>query len=156
MHLRRDPAIYDVVYFPLTDPYRPITSGAYSLGESYTLTVDAFRDALARLSPDGVLVITRWLQKPPSESLRLLATLIEALHQDRVAKSGVTPARALIAFRGIQTITVLVKPGGWTAEELAAFATSQHLGAMTWSGRRTCNRTKLTVSTGWPPRRTTT
>jgi hypothetical protein len=119
VHLRRDPAIYDVVYFPLTDPYRPITSGAYSLGESYTLTVDAFQDALARLSPDGVLVITRWLQKPPSESLRLFATLIEALHQDGVAKSGVTPAHALIAFRGIQTITVLTKPGGWTADELA-------------------------------------
>jgi len=117
VHLRRDPAVYDVVYFPLTDPYRPITSGAYSLGESYTLTVDAFQDALARLAPDGVLVITRWLQKPPSESLRLFATLIEALQHDGVTESAI-PARALVAFRGIQTITVLAKPGGWTADEL--------------------------------------
>jgi hypothetical protein len=118
VHVRRDPAVYDIVYFPLTDPYRPITSGAYSLGESYALTVEAFQDALARLAPDGVLVITRWLQKPPSESLRLFATLIEALQHDSVSKSTI-PARSLVAFRGIQTITVLAKPGGWTADELA-------------------------------------
>jgi hypothetical protein len=119
VHLRRDPAVYDVVYFPLTDPYRPITSGAYSLGESYTLTVDSFQDALERLAPDGVLVITRWLQKPPSESLRLFATLIEALERASAAESRIAPAQALVAFRGIQTITVLVKPDGWTADALA-------------------------------------
>jgi hypothetical protein len=117
-HLRRDPALYDIIYFPLTDPYRPITSGAYSLGESYTLTVDAFQDALARLAPDGVLVITRWLQKPPSESLRLFATLIEALERGG-AGTKAPPPEALVAWRGIQTITVFVRPAGWTPDELA-------------------------------------
>jgi len=114
--LHRDAGSYDIVYFPLTDAYRPVTSGAYSLAEDYDLTVEAFEDALDRLSPGGILVVTRWLQSPPSESLRLIATLAEALE----SQGRISPHEALIAYRGIQTITMLVKPEGWTAEELSA------------------------------------
>ena len=116
VYLRRVGPAYDVVFLPLTDAYRPISSGAYGLGETYGLTVEAFADALARLAPDGVLVATRWLQTPPSESIRLVATLIEALEERGIAHPGET----LVAYRGIQTITVLVQPDGWSADELAA------------------------------------
>ncbi len=34
---------------------------------------------MPHLSEKGVLVVTRWLQTPPSESLRMFATLLEAL-----------------------------------------------------------------------------
>ncbi|MBI3957292.1 MAG: hypothetical protein HY328_00685 [Chloroflexi bacterium] len=112
---RRRAEKYDIVFLPLTDAYRPVTSGAYSLAESYDLTVEAFVDALARLGPDGLLVTTRWLQTPPSESLRLAATLIQALEETGVAE----PAEALALYRGVQTITALVQPDGWQAEELA-------------------------------------
>jgi hypothetical protein len=113
---QRDRNRYDLVVLPLTDPYQPVTSGAYSLAETYSLTVQALRAMLARLAPDGILVVTRWLQLPPSESVRLLGTVAEALDQT----GAVPPAEALVAYRGIQTMTVLVKPGGWTADELAA------------------------------------
>jgi hypothetical protein len=113
--LRHDRSFYDVVFVPLTDPYRPVTSGAYSLAESYSLTVEAFADALARLAPGGVLVVTRWLQTPPSEEVRLVATLVEALTRRGVVRS----ADALVAYRGIQTLTVLVQPDGWRSDELA-------------------------------------
>ena len=116
VYLRRAGPSYDVIFLPLTDAYRPISSGAYGLGETYSLTVEAFADALARLAPDGVLAATRWLQTPPSESLRLVATLIEALARRGIAR----PGDSLVAYRGIQTITVLVQPDGWSAEELAA------------------------------------
>jgi hypothetical protein len=116
VYLRRAGPSYDVIFLPLTDAYRPISSGAYGLGETYGLTVEAFADALARLAPDGVLAATRWLQTPPSESVRLIATLVEAL-----AQRGIThPGEALVAYRGIQTISVLAQPDGWSAEELAA------------------------------------
>jgi len=114
--LAADRATYDVVFLPLTDPYRPVTSGAYSLAETYGLTVEAFEAGLARLAPGGLLVVTRWLQTPPSESLRLVAGLVEALERRGVDD----PARALLAYRGIQTITVIVAADGWRAEELAA------------------------------------
>ena len=67
-----------------------------------------------RLPPDGILVATRWLQSPPSEGLRLVATVAEALD-----RRGVSPADSLVVYRGIQTITVLVQPGGWSPAELA-------------------------------------
>ncbi len=121
--LGSDRSTYDVVFLPLTDSYRPVTSGAYSLAETYGLTVEAFEAALARLAPDGLLVVTRWLQTPPSESLRLIATLIEAAERRGVPN----PGDALVAFRGIQTITVVVCPGGWRAGELAQ--ARQFLGA---------------------------
>ncbi len=114
-YLRQTEEHYDIIFVPLTDAYRPVTSGAYSLAESYGLTVEAFADALARLSPDGVLVVTRWIQMPPSEDLRLIATLAEALERQGVSQ----PDGALIAYRGIQTITALVQPDGWSANELA-------------------------------------
>jgi hypothetical protein len=112
--LRRDRSAYDVVLLALTDPFRPVTGGAYSLAESYSLTVEAMADMLARLGPGGLLVITRWLQIPPSEDLRLVATVVAGLERRGVAD----PARALVAFRGIQTITVLVQPDGWGASDL--------------------------------------
>ena len=114
--LHRDGRSFDVVYFPLADAYRPVTSGAYSLGEDYDLTVEAFRDAIERLSSGGIVVVTRWLQSPPSESLRMVATIVEALE----AQGKTSPNRALIAYRGIQTMTVLLKPDGWTDGELLA------------------------------------
>jgi hypothetical protein len=113
-YLRRGPETFDVVVIPLTDAYRPVASGAYSLAESYGLTVEAFEDAFSRLASGGLLVATRWLQIPPSEDLRLVATAAEAL-----ARRGVErPGEALVAYRGIQTLTVLAKPDGWGAQEL--------------------------------------
>jgi len=106
---------FALIYFPLTDPYRPITNGAYSLDETYDLTVEAFTAAYERLQPDGILVITRWLQTPPSESIRLVATLAAALREHGYPHSD----RRLVVYRGIQTITMLVKLQDWTAAELA-------------------------------------
>ncbi|MBS1249770.1 MAG: hypothetical protein MAG431_01354 [Chloroflexi bacterium] len=114
--LGQEQRVYDICYFPLTDAYRPVTSGAYSLAENYTLTGEGLESALASLSPAGTLVISRWAQSPPSESLRLVATLAESL-----ARRGVEhPEETLLAYRGIQTFTVLVKPAGWTERELGA------------------------------------
>lgn len=107
---------YDLLYLPLTDSYRPVTSGAYSLSETYLLTVEAFSSMLDRLQTDGILVTSRWLQTPPSESLRLIATLVSALER----RGHTAPEEALVAYRGIQTMTVLVQQDGWSGEELAA------------------------------------
>jgi hypothetical protein len=112
--LRQDHVRYAVVFLPLTDGYRPVTSGAYSLAETYSLTVEACQALLERLEPRGLLVVTRWLQLPPSEDVRLVATLVEALEA-----RGQPPAGSLVVYRGIQTLTVLVQPGGWSPAELA-------------------------------------
>ena len=105
---------YDLVYVPLTDAYRPVSSGAYSLAEDYLLTVEGVEKLLKALKPDGILVITRWLQTPPSESVRLIATVRGALK----ILDLVSPQDQIVAYRGIQTMTTLVKPDGWKSVEL--------------------------------------
>ncbi len=69
---------------------------------------------LSRLKPGGTLVVTRWLQTPPSEELRMLATIVEAFNRIGIEGTG----SRLVAYRGIQTMTYLVQPGGWGKEQL--------------------------------------
>ena len=57
---------FDLVIVSLTAPHRPVTSGAYSLTEDYIYTVEAVGDYLTLLDENGILVMTRWLQTPPS------------------------------------------------------------------------------------------
>lgn len=113
--VRRTADAYDIVALPLTAPYRPIRSGAYSLIEDYVYTTEGFRDYLNCLKPGGMLVVTRWLQQPPSEDLRTLSLAITALRQ-----RGGAPRQQIVAWRGYSTITLLIKESPFTAEELAA------------------------------------
>lgn len=111
---RKDKSYYDIIFQPLTESYRPVTSGAYSLTEFYDLTVEAFSSILAHLTPDGLYVTTRWLQTPPSESLRVVTTLIDALKSNGISD----PAESIVAYRGIQTMTILVRLDQWSEAEL--------------------------------------
>ncbi len=108
---------FDVIDIALTAPYRPVTSGAYSLAEDYMLTTEAFGAYLDLMRPDAVLTIMRWLQTPPSETIRLLALGAEA-----VRRTGGDPEQAIIALRGYATGLVMVKPDHFTAEEVEAVA----------------------------------
>ncbi len=113
--LHRSAAPYDIIDFALSDGYHPVTSGAFSLLEDYVLTVEALRQAFRSLDDDGLLIITRWLQTPPSEEARVFATLLEAL-----ALEGVGDASAqVIAYRSLRTATILVCRRPFTAPELA-------------------------------------
>ena len=118
-YLRREQEqVYDVIILSLTSSYHPVRSGAFSLGEDYRYTVEAFQDALARLTPDGLLSVTRWLQDPPSEGLRAFALAVTGLE-----RSGGNPETQIVAFRGYNTVTILVKNGAYTPEELGTVRT---------------------------------
>jgi len=114
-YVRRSGRTYDVVTLALTTPYRPIRSGAYSLGEDYAYTVEAFRDTLGVLSPDGILVVSRWLQTPPSESVRAFALAVEATAS---VDGGGDPVAQIVAFRGYAMMTLLVKRQPFSTDEL--------------------------------------
>jgi hypothetical protein len=114
-YLRRAVEHYDIVLLSLANAYHPVGSGAYSLAEDYRYTVEGFQDALARLNPGGILVVTRWLQDPPSEDLRAFALAVTA-----VERAGGDPARQIVALRGYNTTTLLVRNGPFTDSELDA------------------------------------
>ncbi|MEW5941364.1 MAG: hypothetical protein AB1750_16995, partial [Chloroflexota bacterium] len=114
-YLRRSQSKYDVIALSLASSYHPVRSGAYTLAEDYRYTVESFTDALAHLNHDGLLVATRWLQDPPSEDLRLFALAVTALEN-----ANANPRAQIVAFRGFNTATVLVKNSAFTADELAS------------------------------------
>jgi hypothetical protein len=114
-YARRGGELFDVVHLSLSDGYRPVTTGAYSLGERYDLTVEAFEDYMTRLRRDGLLVVERWLQLPPSETLRAGAAVVEAMRRNGIQD----PGARLAVLRDWQVGLILVKNGDWTADELA-------------------------------------
>jgi SAM-dependent methyltransferase len=109
---------FDVVQLALNDAYRPVTSGAFTLTENYVYTVEGFEAFLDLLREDGVFVVTRWLQNPPSEDLRTLGLIIAALEHQ-----GGDPARQIVAFRTFQTVTFLVKRVAFSPAELDRIVT---------------------------------
>jgi SAM-dependent methyltransferase len=104
---------FDLVILSLTDPHRPVTSGAYSLTEEYANTVEAFEEYLRVLDEDGFLVVTRWLQTPPSESARTFATMAAALEN-----SERDPGQHLVAFRTLRTMTIVAGARPFESSEL--------------------------------------
>jgi len=90
--------------------------GLQAQDEAYEYTLEAFSAYLSRLSPNGLLSITRWLQLPPRESLRLVATAHLALQQAGVKN----PARHLVLLRSWRTFTLLVSRQPLSAPAIAA------------------------------------
>ncbi|WP_455206947.1 spermine/spermidine synthase domain-containing protein [Kaarinaea lacus] len=106
---------YDLLQLALIDAFNASSSGLYALNESYFYTVEALRQYLDHLKPDGYLAITRWIKLPPRDSLKLVATAIRALEE-----KGVTaPYKQLVLLRSWQTSTLLVKNGEFSELELA-------------------------------------
>ncbi len=115
---------FDLIVLSLSDAQRTVVSGGYALTEDYRYTLQAVADYLKLLRPEGWLVVHRWLQTPPSESLRAWALAAQALEQ-----AGGKPARQMAAIRSWSTMLIMVKQGEITAQEKAtirSFCTSRH------------------------------
>ncbi len=133
-YVERSADQFDVIDLALTAPYRPVTSGAYSLAEDYRLTAEAFDRYLSRLKPDGLLAVMRWLQTPSSEEMRMIALAAAA-----VRRAGGDPVESIAALRGYSTALVLVKRSALTPGELAsirAFAESRRFDLIAAPGLR--------------------
>ncbi len=109
-------ARYDLIQIGLLDSFAAASAGLYSLAEGYLYTVEALRLYLDRLDEQGVLSITRWVQLPPRDTLKLFATTVLALEQS----GAVDPARHVVLIRSWRTATLLVKRSPFTAEEIGA------------------------------------
>jgi len=109
-------ARYDLIQVALLDSFGTASAGLYGLSENYLYTVEALQAYLGRLTPGGMLAVTRWLTLPPRDALKLFATAVSALE-----RSGVpSPAARLVMIRGWKTVTLLVKNSDFSANEIAA------------------------------------
>lgn len=90
-YVRRTSEPVDVIACVHTISNAAWASGALSLAENYTLTVEALGDFLDHLTPGGVL----WLTRPEAQLPRLIATVREALAR----RGAVAPDRHIVAYR---------------------------------------------------------
>jgi spermidine synthase len=106
---------YDAIQLALVGSHGASAAGVAALSESYLYTVEAMTELIAHLRPGGYLVLTRWMQSPPREVVKLLATAIEA--------QGARAANRIALIRGWNTATLVVKNGDFARDELEALRT---------------------------------
>lgn len=124
----RSAAGYDLVVWPLREPFQGVAAGTFGLRETYALTRDALADGWRALAPTGRLVVTRWLQATPSESVRMWSSLLVALRQ-----SGITdPAPHLLAWRSLEVVTMLASPTAFTPAERQALTSGFERDGFDW------------------------
>ncbi len=110
-------ARYDVIQISLIDTFTATAAGAYALSENGLYTVEAFQLYLRRLSPTGVLSVTRWIDGPSLlEAPRLVLVARQALADEGVED----PLMHLIVMRGGATANVMVFRAPVDAELLAS------------------------------------
>jgi spermidine synthase len=107
---------FDAIHVALLDAFGTSSAGLYALSESYLYTVEALREYLDHLEPGGMLAITRWVNLPPRDALKLFATAVAALER----RGDPQPGARLAMIRGWKTATLIVKNGAFTQADIAA------------------------------------
>ncbi|MBW2675316.1 MAG: SAM-dependent methyltransferase, partial [Deltaproteobacteria bacterium] len=110
-YLERTEKRFDLIQMSLLESMESASAGVYSLNENYLFTTEALRTALGRLTPGGILSISRWIKNPPRDSIKILATAITALGPCNAAGS-------IVMIRSWQTATLLVKKGNFTPTQI--------------------------------------
>ncbi len=111
---------YDIIQLPLMGSFGASAAGVYALSENYLYTVQAFATYLNRLTDDGILSLTFWMQSPPRDNIKAFAT----------ARAGLWRAgwkrdthQNLVFIRSWKTGTILVKRGPFTEDEIQTIRT---------------------------------
>ena len=98
-----DTAHYDLISLPEAGSFGG-SAGLYSLHEQFLLTKEAFLQMWPRLKDDGAISITAWMDFPARNSLKLLATIVEALEELNISQ----PQQHIAAIRSWSTISFVV------------------------------------------------
>lgn len=113
--LRRSPREYDVLVFDNSISQVALSSGSFTLAESYLFTVEAMMDYYRRLKDGGVV----YLSNPLPHVMRFVSLWKEAFRRLGISSQL---KRSLIIYAeenpSYPKCKILVKKGGFTAEEI--------------------------------------
>jgi hypothetical protein len=117
--IRRSAQQYDIIQATLVDTWAATAAGAFALTENNLYTVEAFKDYIAKLKPDGILTFTRWNLDPPQQDLRLVSITRAAMRELGLSH----PERSLMIVRKTRQSEAvesnfLFKKSGFTDEEV--------------------------------------
>ena len=72
---------FDIIQLVGAESMTAGISGLLSLHENYLFTVEGLAHCLEHLNPTGLLTITRGIQSPPRDNIKILATVVEAMEK---------------------------------------------------------------------------
>ena len=72
---------FDIIQLVGAESMAAGISGLLSLHENYLFTVEGLARCLEHLTPPGLLTITRGIQSPPRDNIKILATVVEAMEK---------------------------------------------------------------------------
>lgn len=114
-YLTRTTQQFDVLQMSLVDTWAATGAGAFTLSENGLYTREAWHIFLNRLTPTGILSVSRWFSpQQASETSRLVALAVSAL-LDRGARRPLQHI-ALVARHNVATLLVSAEP--FTAADL--------------------------------------
>ena len=113
-HLARTSQRFDIIQMSLIDTWAATGAGAFTLSENGLYTREGWRIMLNRLTPTGVLSVSRWFSPSrSSETSRLVSLAVAALLDRHVA----TPAQHLVLAASGNVATLLVSPSPLDARD---------------------------------------
>ena len=118
--VQRSAERFDVIQSTLIDTWASTAAGAFALTESYLYTEEAFEQNLRHLSPDGILIVTRWEFMPPRQALRVVSVGRAAMEKAGIA----APSAHFLVVENIgessalSKVSVLMKRSSFTAAEI--------------------------------------
>ncbi len=118
-YARRCDDRFDIIQMSGVDSFTALSTGAYTLAESYLYTVEAVQEMYEHLEEGGYINYSRFVisyPKKPRETLRLANIARSAL-----ARSGVAdPASQLCVLQGVRWASTMIKRGAFTPAEVDA------------------------------------
>ena len=96
---------FDLIQFNSLGSFLSSASGVYAQNEDYINTVEAYSLFYKRLSKDGIFIITRWMNTPARDGIKMFATAYEALKKQGIK----SPEEHLALIRNWDTTSLLLK-----------------------------------------------
>jgi hypothetical protein len=78
---------FDIIQVASAESMAAGVSSLLSLHENYLLTVEGMVRCIEHLTPRGLITITRGLQSPPRDNIKILATLVKAFEKIGIRKA---------------------------------------------------------------------
>jgi len=117
--LKADRKRFDIIDISLMGT---LPSGHFGIAEDYRFTVEAFKEYLRHLKPEGMVCINLFILPPPRVELRILTTIIKAMEEVGIKNYE----QQIVALRSWGSICILLKRSPFTFQEIGSIKKFSH------------------------------
>jgi hypothetical protein len=142
LYLEQSGAQYDLIHLVAGEAMAVGTGGLQGLNEDFLLTTNAISRARSLLSDDGLISITRGIQSPPRDNIKLISLFTDAIS----GFSDDNPADHLLISRNYLAANTLMSNSPVSEERLELFreqTNGQQLDVEYYPGIRTQDITQM-------------